>query len=62
MLLSGVGELGKQVQELLQDRDDLLVGAVAAFLDFHRLRVDKGLETVWAAQPADRRTSRRGVI
>ena len=42
MLLLAIAEFGDQVQELRQDRNDLLVGAVAAFLDIHRSLVGKG--------------------
>ena len=45
MLLLAIAEFGDEVQELRQDRNDLLAGAVAAFLDIHRSLVAKGLDT-----------------
>ena len=45
MLLLAIADFGDQVQELRQDRNDLLVGAVAAFVDIHRSLVGNGLGT-----------------
>ena len=45
MLILAVTELDNQVEQLRQDRNDLLVGATSAFLDIHRLLVGKGLDT-----------------
>jgi hypothetical protein len=45
MLLLAIAEFGDQVQELRQDRNDLLVGAVAAFLDIHRSLAGKDIDS-----------------
>jgi hypothetical protein len=39
-----IAEYGKQIQEQRQDRNDLAVGAVAAFLDIHRILGGKALD------------------